>query len=158
MVFKVNGRRAAVDRRAPFVFAWNAARVKPGKHVLEVIATSSDGRVATRRIPVVRPRPVVKPKPKPVPALTITGQSVSDGQELSGLIVWRVDVAGRPAKVEFLVDRVLRGTDVAAPYTLGWDASAEQPGPHRLTARAVGKNGKVLEATVTVTVPPPAAS
>ncbi len=58
-------------------------------------------------------------------------------------MLWRVDVRGR--------------ADVAAPHTLGWDASAEQPGPHRFTARAVGTNGKVVEATVTVTLPPPTA-
>ena len=50
---------------------------------------------------------------------------------------------------------VLRGSDVAAPYTLGLNADAEQPGEHRLTARAVGANGKAVEATVTVSVPPP---
>ena len=54
-------------------------------------------------------------------------------------MLWRVDVAGKPARVEFLVDGVLRGTDVAAPYTFGWNSTAEAPGPHRLTARAVGK-------------------
>ena len=60
---------------------------------------------------------------------------------------------GAATHVEFRVDGVLRGTDVAAPYTLGWNADAESPGPHRLTARAVGTNGKAVEAAVTVTVP-----
>ena len=62
---------------------------------------------------------------------------------------------GRARRVEFLVDGVLRGSDVAAPYTLGLNTDAEQPGEHRLTARAVGADGKVAEATVTVSVPPP---
>ena len=44
MTFFVDGRRRAVDRRPPFLFAWNAARAKPGKHVLQVVATSVDGR------------------------------------------------------------------------------------------------------------------
>ena len=83
--------------------------------------------------------------------------SVTEGQELTGLVVWRVDVRGRAQRVEFLVDGVLRGSDVAAPYTLGLNADAEQPGEHRLTARAVGANGKTVEATVTVSVPPPSA-
>ena len=87
--------------------------------------------------------------------LAIFGQTVAEGQELTGLVLWRVDVRGRPQRVEFLVDGVLRGTDVAAPYTLGLNADAEQPGEHRLTARAVGANGKAVEATVTVSVPPP---
>ena len=81
--------------------------------------------------------------------------NVTEGQELTGLVVWRVDVRGRAQRVEFLVDGVLRGSDVAAPYTLGLNAEAEQPGDHTLTARAVGANGKAVEATVTVSVPPP---
>ncbi len=155
MTFRINGLRRAVDRRAPFVFSWGAKRAKPGKHVLEVVARSVDGRVARRRIPIVLAAPPRKPKPAPAPALRILGQSVTDGQEVSGLVVWRVDVAGKAARVEFLVDGALRGTDVAAPYTLGWNADAEEPGPHRLAARAVGKAGKTVESAITVTVPAP---
>ena len=156
MIFLVDGRRHAVDRRPPFVFAWNTARVKAGKHVLEVVATSVDGRIAKQRIPLVAAkRVVVKPKPPVATTLKILGQTVSDGQQVTGLVLWRVEVAGKPVRVEFLVDGVLRGTDVAAPYTLGWNSSAEAPGAHRLTARAVAK--QTVEATVTVTVTPESA-
>lgn len=158
MTFLVDGRRRAVDRRPPFIFAWNAGRARAGKHVLQVIATSVDGRVAKQRIPlVVATRVVVKPKPPVTPPLAILSQTVSDGQQVTGLVVWRVEVAGKPTRVEFLVDGVLRGADVAAPYTLGWDSAAEAPGAHRLTARAIGKGTvkKTVEATVTVTVPAP---
>ena len=151
MVFRVDDKRRAVDRRPPFLFSWNAKKAKPGKHVLELVATSVDGRVAKQRIPVVvpSPKPRPKPKPAPVPPLAILGQSVTDGQEVSGLVVWRVDVRGRAEQVEFLIDGVVRGTDVAAPYTFGWNTDAEPAGPHVLTARAVGR--KTVEATVTVT-------
>lgn len=159
MTFRVDGRRRSVDRRAPFVFRWNAKRAKPGKHVLEVLAVSVDGRSATRRIPVVVPQRTPKPKPKPKPpqppappVLRIVSQSVVDGQTATGLVVWRVEAVAA-ARVEFLVDGVVRGTDVAAPYTLGWNADAETPGEHRLTARAIGKNGKAVAASVAVTVP-----
>ena len=152
MTFLVDGRRRTVDRRPPFVFSWNAARVKAGKHVLQVVATSVDGRVAKQRIPLVAvKRVVVKRKPPAVTTLKILSQTVADEQEVTGFVLWRVDVAGKPTRVEFLVDGVLRGADVAAPYTLGWDSTVEAPGTHRLTARAVGK--KTVEATVTVTVP-----
>jgi hypothetical protein len=155
MTFTVDGKLRAADRRPPFLFAWSTARAKPGKHVLEVVATSIDGRSATRRIPVVVPRPEPKPKPRPKPAppaLAIASQTVSDGQEATGLVLWRVVAAGRPERVEFLVDGAVRGTDVAAPYTLGWNASVEAPGKHTLTARAV-RDGKTVERSVTVTVP-----
>jgi hypothetical protein len=153
MTLRVDGRRHAADRRAPFIFSWNTKRAKPGKHVLEVIARAVDGRVARRRIPIVIAAPPRRPKPAP---LRILAQSIGEGQELAGLVIWRVELGGKAQRVEFLVDGEIHGTDVAAPYTLGLDAAAEQPGTHRLTARAVGANGKVVEATVSVTVPAPA--
>jgi hypothetical protein len=159
MTFRVDGRTLAVDRRAPFLFAWTTARAKPGKHVLEISASSVDGRSARLRIPVVVAAKVAaaKPKPKPAPApLRIVSQSVTNGQVASGLVLWRVEL-NHAARVDFLVDGVVRGSDVAAPYTLGWNAVAETPGAHALTARATGKDGKVAEATVTVSVPEPGA-
>jgi hypothetical protein len=156
MVFTVDGRTRSVDRRPPFLFAWGTKRAKPGRHVLLVVATSVDGRTAVRRIPVVvhrppKPNPVPKPAPKPVP-LALTGMSVVDGQAVTGLVVWRVDVRGRAKRVEFLVDGVLRGTDVQRPFTLGWDTSTETPGAYRLEARVVGANGRSAVAALTVTV------
>jgi hypothetical protein len=68
-------------------------------------------------------------------------------------VIWRVEAAGKPTRIEFVIDGVSRGADVAAPYTFGWDTAAEQPGTHTLTARAVGSDGKTVEASVTVTVP-----
>jgi N-acetyl-anhydromuramyl-L-alanine amidase AmpD len=165
ITFYVNGKRRAVDRKAPYWFAWPAKRAKYGRHVLLVVAESVDGRTARQRIPVVvpqplkpkaRPKPAARPVPPPPPLLAIAGQSLAEGQEVPGFTIWRVDVKGKATRVEFLVDGVLRGTDLAAPYTLGWDASAEAAGPHRLTARAVG--AKTVEKTVTVSVPPPPAA
>ena len=157
MVFRVDGRRRAVDRRAPFLFSWNATKAKPGKHVLEVVATSVDGRVTRKRIPVVVPAPKAKPRPKPKPAtvpppLAIVGQSIEEGQALSGLVLWSVEVRGRAERVEFLVDGVSRGVDVQRPFTLGWDTSRETPGAHRLEARVVGANSHGVVAELTVIV------
>ena len=171
IVLRVDGRRRDVDTKAPYLFAWNARRAKPGRHVLELLATSVDGRVARQRIPLVagppqrpRPRPKPRPKPKPVappaapavpPALRILSQTIVDGQEASGLVLWRVETSVRPRHVEFLVDGVVRGRDVAEPYTFGWNADAEAPGAHSLIARAVARDGKRVEAASTVTALPP---
>jgi hypothetical protein len=159
VVLRVDGQRVAADSRAPYVLTWNSRRVRDRKHVLELKANSVDGRVAKRRIPLVvrnrplRPRPVPKPKPAPVPPLAILGQSVTEGQAVEGLVLWRVFVQGRAERVDFVIDGVARGTDLAAPFTLGWDSSTEAPGSHTLTARVHGSKGKVVAATVTVTVP-----
>jgi hypothetical protein len=158
MVFTVDGKRRTVDRRPPFLFAWSTRRAKPGRHVLLVVATSTDGRTARRRIPLVVPPP---PKPKPArkppaaPPLRILGQGVSDGQQVTGLVVWRVDVGGNATHVEFRIDGELRGTDLQRPFTLGWDTTGAAPGEHVLEARAVGTNGREARSAVTVTVPPP---
>jgi len=155
VVFRVDGRRQDVDSRAPFLFAWGAKRAKPGKHVLQVVATSFDGREAHLRIPLVvshpKPRPKPKPKPTPAPVLRIVGQSVAEGQTVSGLVLWKVETAGRSKRVDFFVDGAIRGSDLAAPYTLGWNTAVEAAGSHELTARASGK-GRSVEAAVTVTV------
>ena len=127
--------------------------------MLQVVATSVDGRTAVRRIPVV----VYRPKPKPAPnrsprrsrvPLAIAGQTVADGQEVTGLVSGASTCAAARRTSSSSSTASSRGSDVAAPYTLGWNADAEPPGPHRLTARAVAANGKTVEATVTVTVPP----
>jgi len=165
--FRVDGRVRSIDRKAPFTFSWTTKDSKDGKHLLELVATALDGRVTRRRIPVVvanravapLPKPQPKPpKPKPAPAptpLRIVSQTVANGQIVTGLVLWRVEPS-LAATVEFLVDGVVRGADVAAPYTFGWNASAETPGEHVLTARAKSTNGKTADATVTVTVPAPA--
>ena len=133
VVFRVDGRRREVDSRAPFLFAWSAKRAKPGKHVLQVVATSVDGREAQLRIPLVvsRPKqPKPKPKPVPTPTLEIAAQSLSDGQQVTGLVLWRVDVSRTATRVEFWIDGKLRGTDLQRPFTLGWDTASETPGEH----------------------------
>jgi hypothetical protein len=119
--------------------------------VLVVTATSVDHRTARRRIPLVVPPPPPKPKPRPKPPLLrILGQNVTDGQQVEGLVVWRVDVAGKPARVEFRIDGELRGEDVQRPFTLGWDAATATPGEHLLEARAVGADGREARALVRV--------
>jgi hypothetical protein len=155
VVFRVDGRRREVDSRAPFLFAWSAKRAKPGKHVLQVVATSVDGRDAALRIPLVVSRPKAKPKPKPVPKpiFEIAAQSLSDGQQVTGLVVWRVDVSRTAKRVEFWIDGKLRGTDLQRPFTFGWDTASEMPGEHEVEASAFGA-GSSASAPLTVIVAP----
>jgi hypothetical protein len=164
VVLRVNGRAVARDARSPYVFRWNTRRVKDRMHVLELEARSIDGRTASRRIPLVvrnrplrPPRPKLPPTPQPrlpkIPALAIVDQSVADGQEVEGLVLWRVFVEGPAKRVEFTIDGVLRGRDLAPPYTLGWDTSLEPSGPHVLSVRVLGTNGKAVGSMLTVMVP-----
>jgi N-acetyl-anhydromuramyl-L-alanine amidase AmpD len=53
VLLRIDGRRAALDRHAPYRFRWNTALRRDGKHVLSLEAVARDGRIARRRIPVV---------------------------------------------------------------------------------------------------------
>ena len=50
---RVDGRRLALDRRAPYVFRWDTRARPNGRHVVEIVARAVDGRVARARFPVV---------------------------------------------------------------------------------------------------------
>ena len=156
---RVDGDRIAVDRRPPYRFRWDSARRRDGKHVLTLLARSVDGREATQRLVVVvsnRPAPTQRrPKPAAPPTLRIAGGSPAAGATVAGFVLWRTEVMGRAARVEFWVDGVLRGTDVARPYTLGWETAAESPGEHRLLVKAIPRNGRIVERATTVTVAEP---
>ena len=155
----VNGRAVARDGRAPFVLRWDARKAKPGTYRIQVRAIARDGRVSARVVRVVVPKPGAPAPPAPgapdVPAPVLLGQTVADGSTVSGVVDWRPQMTGRVARVEYLVDGVLRHTATKAPLAYAWDTAAEQPGTHTLTVRLVGPTGKTAEGTVTVTVAAP---
>ena len=69
-------------------------------------------------------------------------------------MVWRAVVEGAPDRVEFWLDGTLRGTDVARPFTLGWDTAAASPGDHRLLVKAIAANGRSVQRAAQVIVAP----
>ncbi|MEX2210153.1 MAG: Ig-like domain-containing protein [Gaiellaceae bacterium] len=58
--------------------------------------------------------------------------------------VWTVATTGRVERVELLVNGELRGTLATAPYS--WRIELP-PGEQTLTARAIGPNGTLAEAS-----------
>ena len=154
VIARVDGDRLAVDRRPPYRFRWDSRRRSDGKHVLTFLARSVDGREARQRLVVVVANHAARrarPKPAP-PPLRVTGGSPAAGSTLSGFVLWRADVTGLPARVEFWADGVLRGTDLQRPFTLGWDTAAEAVGEHRLLVKAIPRSGRTVERATTVTV------
>ncbi len=155
----LDGRKIGRDIRRPFALRWDTRRTVDGRHTVVVYARAADERLAKRRltvtvknrVPKVTPRPRPKPAPAPAPAPTVFGQSVSDGQSVEGVVDWQVQAANA-VQVEFLVDGAARGSAAVAPFAYAWDASAEAGGEHVLTARAVGRDGRVAEASARVTV------
>jgi hypothetical protein len=153
----VDGRVVSRDRSSPYTLRWDTRRVHDGRHRVSLIATSVDGRIATRSLPLVVSNHVPRAKPKPTPPPQITAANVADGQTVSGVVDWRVHAIGPVARVDFLVDGTLIATETREPWTAVWDASAATPGRHTLTVRAVTRDGQraVRTATVTVAAPPP---
>ena len=77
-----------------------------------------------------------------------------DGDEVSGVVTIEVEASDLDgvARVEFLVDDMLRGSDGSAPYTHLWQTANYQPGDHTVAAVAYDSFDNAAEVSVTVTV------
>ena len=87
-------------------------------------------------------------------APTITMVTPGDGTEVSGTVTIEADAEddGGVARVEFLVDGMLRGADASAPYTNVWQSANAGDGEHTITAVAYDAFDNSAEVTVTVVV------
>jgi hypothetical protein len=157
--FVVDGRVVQTERNPPFELDWDTTKVTNGAHTLTLRGTAQDGRVATTSVTVVVANPAsVAPTPAPprLTSISLLGQSLRDGQSLSGLVRWDASVRGRDVeRVDFLVDGALRWQDRGNPYRFNgdygrWDTRGETNGQHVLTLRAVAVSG--AEATTTIVV------
>ncbi|MEN3342197.1 MAG: hypothetical protein V7644_1601 [Actinomycetota bacterium] len=143
----LDGREIDHDTSPPYLFHWNTRRVGDGRHVLTVVARARDGRVVRSPIPLVVSNAVRPP--------AVAAESLADGQTVSGVQHWLVQVTGSVSRVDFLVDGQVRGSAAAAPYAWDWDTAQETPGPHTLGVRAVGPGGATAGPTLTVAVAAP---
>ncbi len=80
--------------------------------------------------------------------------SPGEGAEVSGSVSIEADASddGGVARVEFLVDGMLRGADSSAPYTNVWQSANAGGGEHTITAIAYDAFDNSSEASVTVTL------
>jgi hypothetical protein len=141
--FLVDGALAGTAWADPWSLAWDSYAVPNGKHVLTARAVSEDGSEANASVLVVVQNVRV----------AITGTNLGDGDIVRGLVRVTATVQGRPDRVEFSVDDVLRATQTAAPYVFdAWDASQETDGQHVLTIRAIRHDKVVATKTVRVVV------
>jgi poly(hydroxyalkanoate) depolymerase family esterase len=86
------------------------------------------------------------------PSITIVGPG--EGTEVAGTVTIEADASddGGVARVEFLVDGMLRGADASAPYTNVWQSANAGEGEHTITAIAYDAFDNSGEASVTVLV------
>jgi hypothetical protein len=160
--FVVDGRVVQTERNPPFELDWDTTKATNGAHTVTLRGTAQDGRVATTSVTVVVANPAsVAPTPAPQPRLTsirLTGQSLRDGQSVSGLVRWDAYVSGRDIeRVDFSVDGAMRWQDRGNPYRFNgnygrWDTRGETNGQHVLTLRAVAVSGAEATTTIVVTV------
>jgi hypothetical protein len=152
--FLVDGQLRDTEDAAPYTYGaglWDTAYETNGRHVLTVRAVAADGAAATASTVVYVKNPPIK----------ITALTLANGQVVSGAVDLTARVTGRPVRVEFLLDGVLRDTETTSPYTFGgvtgtWDTTTEAPGAHTVTVRAIGPRNRVVASrTVDVTVANP---
>jgi hypothetical protein len=147
--FLVDGALMGTDFTAPYQYSW----VSPpaGSYVLTARAhddngvSTADSRSVTINVPNTPPNVVLT-----APADGATFQAPAS----ITLQASASDPDGSIARVEFLRDGALIGTDTTAPYSLTW--SNVPAGTYSLAARAVdNRSGITTSAAVTVTVTPP---
>ncbi len=95
----------------------------------------------------------------PVVAITAPSSNAVVGGLVSVAATAEDDLA--VARVEFLADGALIGTDTTAPYEAGWNTSGLSEGAHTLTAKAYDNGGRVGTSTavvVDIDATPPAAA
>jgi hypothetical protein len=151
--FLVDGDLRASVTEPPFTYGWDTALEPAGRHVLTVRAVGVDRRSAIATV-VVR-----SDTPAPPPPL-VSLQEPIPGAVVSGVVELQPVLSGGPvARVELWIDGVVEQTSEAEPWTLTWDTSLVEPGPHTLAVRAVGPLGRATAAIVPLTVagsaPPP---
>jgi N-acetyl-anhydromuramyl-L-alanine amidase AmpD len=146
----LDGKQIDHDTSAPYEFKWDTRRTKDGSHMLTLAGRARDGRVIRSRVHVV----VVNGTAQPA---KIVGDSLVDGQTVSGQQHWLVATSGSVTRVEFSVDGLPQVSVTRAPFAYDWDAGSAAPGTHVLTVRAFGVEGDVATQTFNVTVAPPSA-
>ena len=141
--FLLDGGRIGTVRAAPWQWSWDTTFATNGKHLLTVHAVSTDARTADASVVAVVSN---------VP-ISIPGSSLGGGEIVSGLVSWSATVRGKPDRVEFLVDGVVRHAEAAAPYVFpDWDTTLETEGEHQLSVRAIRREKVVASKTFTVVV------
>ncbi|AKJ03810.1 Fibronectin type III domain protein [Archangium gephyra] len=137
------------DTSAPFTFSWNTQTAASGNHTLSARATDPAGNQADSAAVSV-----TLDNAGPAVALTSPASGATVGSVVT-LQASASDDAG-VARVEFLVDGLLVGSDTTAPYSVAWDSSSWTNGSHTLSARAYDSlNNVATSAAVPVTTKQP---
>jgi endoglucanase len=95
--------------------------------------------------------------PDPGAAIAVRITQPLAGATIGKAVALFADASGDEpiARVDFLVDGAVVGSDRLGPFWYKWSTQGVAPGEHTITARAVGASASALSAPVAVFVPPP---
>jgi hypothetical protein len=129
---------------APYTWAWND--VPAGSYTLTARATDDDGATTTSTSVSVTVKAAPTNVPPRVALVVPSGAEVAPAD--IAVSADASDSDGAIAKVEFLVDGVVRHTEDSAPYTFAWDGVAA--GAYTVVARAYDDDDAVTTSSAIV--------
>ena len=148
--FLVNGAVVGTDTSSPYSFSWDSSPFAGTTVTLAARAVDTATNAATsptRNVTVAAPADTTPP--------TVAMTSPAAGTTVSGTVTLAANAAdaGGVARVEFLVNGAIVGTDTTSPYSIAWNSSAFAGTTVTLSARAVDNaNNVTTSATRQVTV------
>jgi hypothetical protein len=159
----VNGVVKASDTTAPYQFSWNSTTVANGAAQLKAVAYDAAGNSAPSAIVTVNVANVTSDTTPPTVSIASpTGGNVAGTVAISANASDNVGVA----RVDFLVNGVVKGSDTSAPFQYSWNSTTVANGAAQLKAVAYDAAGNsapsaivtvnVANASVTDTTPPTA--
>lgn len=137
------------DTSSPYTYALNTTPYPPGNYQISARAVdTSDNVSAASTVNVTIPQPADTQAP------VVTLSSPLGGQTVSGPVTVSANATDnvRVAKVEILVDGVVKQTLTTAPYTYVLDSTTVADGSHTIAAKAYDPSNLSSTASVTVTV------
>ncbi len=147
--YSVDGVSVSTDIASPFVFNWNTASYSNGSHTVTAKAFDAAGNNTSASITVT----VSNVTPDTIPP-TVSITAPANGATVSGSVNVTANASDAigVARVQFIVDGVVKSTDSASPFSYGWNTATETNGSHTLSAKAFDAAGNNTSASVTVTV------
>jgi hypothetical protein len=149
---RVDGALVGSRTAEPFSIDWNTTTVTNGSHTLEARAFDAAGNDASSAPVAVS---VSNSAPSDTENPTVAVSSPAAGSTVTGTVTIAAHASDNVgvARVEFIVNGTVAGTDTSSPFEFAWDTTSVANGSHLIEARAFDAAGNsATSAGVAVTV------
>ncbi len=116
---------------SPYNYSWNTTGLALGPHTIAARASDPYGNSATSATSTV----TLTDQTAPTVSISVPTGTLSGTVNISATASDNTGGTG-VAKVDFLVDGVVKATDTTSPYTFSWDTKTVLDGPHTIAAKA----------------------